>query len=211
MYILKKIALTLLLSLSIAQLSYANTTSPAAELSQLLNNLNEFSADFSQKTYNSRHKLLQKSEGRLALLRPGNFRWETLTPMHQLLMTNGKTLWIYDVDLEQVTQQKLSNQGALNPAQLLSGSISSLEQQFIVSEEIHSHYQVFKLIPKVKEASVSWIGLYFKNQQLVEMQFANELGEINDFEFSHIQNQLNLKPQDFTFVPPPGVDVLVNE
>ena len=210
MIFFKRISLILLLILASSPLLMAKTVPAAAELNQLLGNLHAFTADFKQHTYNGQHKLLQSSEGRLALLRPGNFKWETITPMHQLLITNGKSLWIYDVDLEQVTQQKLENQGDLNPAQLLSGSITSLEKEFVVSQELSSKYQIFKLTPKSKEAAVSWIRLQFKNRQLDNMQFANELGEINDFQFLVVHEDAKLKPTDFNFVPPKGVDVLVN-
>ncbi len=210
MNILKQSFLFLIVTLFTSQSCFARTEPAAQQLSGLLSNLHEFTAEFKQNTYDAQHKLIQQSEGQLALLRPGNFRWETLAPMHQLLITNGKSLWIYDVDLEQVTQQQLDNQGELNPAQLLSGSLQSLESQFTLSQKNNTNTQVFKLVPKAKEAAVAWIQLQFENGQLKSMQFANELGEINDFQFSNIQKQSHLRSKEFNFKAPAGVDVLVN-
>lgn len=204
-----KLILFLLIGMSFQV--FGKTPPPTAELNQLLSNLSEFSADFKQTSYNAKHQILQESKGHLMLLRPGNFKWEVTEPTHQILITNGKTLWVYDVDLEQVTQQKLSDQGELNPAQLLSGSIASLEQQFSVTEEANPSYRVFLLKPKAKGAVVKWIRLQFDQHNLVMMQFDNELDETNDFQFSHIQTSLKLSPRYFNFAPPRGVDVLVNQ
>ena len=42
----------------------------------------------------------------MALERPGRFRWQTKEPMEQLVVADGQKMWVYDVDLEQVTVKK---------------------------------------------------------------------------------------------------------
>ncbi len=181
--------------------------SPVDELSQLLATLNNFSANFKEETYNTHQTLMQTSHGTVKLQRPGHFKWETLEPTHQLLITNGRDLWIYDVDLAQVTQDHVQDQGNLSPAQLLSGSTQSLEKQFTITAETKSQYL---LIPKDKESEFKWIRFIFKNRQLQSMQFENQLGEKNIFRFISIRNDIHFKGSEFEFKPPHGVDVLVN-
>src|SRR3990167_7309636 len=85
---------------------------PASQLSQYLNHFTTFQADFNQNTVSQSHRAMQSSNGKMMLMRPGRFRWDTQNPSHQIVVTNGKTLWIYDIDLKQVTKQSLSQSGA---------------------------------------------------------------------------------------------------
>ena len=50
---------------------------------------------------------LQETHGHMVLAQPNQFWWQTADPFAQLLVSNGKRLWIYDEDLEQVTVQTL--------------------------------------------------------------------------------------------------------
>lgn len=128
------------------------------ELFQLLNNTTTMRADFVQTTVrtNARgaHGKLttnststssipampamlatlpqQKTTGKMALLRPGKFRWETQQPTQQLIIANGRYAWVYDVDLEQVTKQKINTQQPGSPAELLSGSSDTLRRAFSI-------------------------------------------------------------------------------
>ncbi len=69
---------------------------------------------------------MQRSYGKMALERPGKFRWEVTKPIPQLIIANEAKLWIYDPDLEQVTIRRLKVTSGETPALLLSHEI---EQQ----------------------------------------------------------------------------------
>ncbi|MFK3617120.1 outer membrane lipoprotein chaperone LolA, partial [Coxiella burnetii] len=92
------------------------------QLSQLLSNFRTYQAKFNQITFDGQDRVIQQSHGRVMIMRPGRFRWETDSPTKQIIITNGKTLWVYDVDLSQATQQPLAQKTNINPASLLSGS-----------------------------------------------------------------------------------------
>ena len=49
---------------------------------------------------------MQQSEGEFYLNRPGKFRWDYRAPYEQIIVSDGQRIWIYDVDLQQVTVQK---------------------------------------------------------------------------------------------------------
>lgn len=204
-YLKTAIAICLLFMLPIS--IYADA--PAA-LSKLLTNFQSMQADFEQTVYDKNEKPLQKNTGSMALKRPGQFRWETRTPMHQLLITNGKHVWIYDVDLEQATQQPLDTSSS-NPASLLSGSVNDLERRFAVSAlKKPGKAQWFRLAPKDDSDMFRWIELGFTDGKLSMMRLNDKLGTLSVFRFSHVKINPKLEARSFTFVPPKGVSVIKN-
>ena len=78
---------------------------PSELLQAKLNALRTMSADFTQ-VVKAKRREVSHSSGTMALSRPGRFRWQTKAPMEQLVVADGKQLWIYDVDLEQVSVKK---------------------------------------------------------------------------------------------------------
>lgn len=179
----------------------------ANQLSQLLNHFTTFQADFMQKTFSYNRQLLQKSDGSVEIMRPGNFRWTTQKPTRQLVITNGKTLWIYDVDLQQVTTQPV-DQGPMSPAKLLSGQTITLLKQFDVHMIPHKSAVVFQLIPKQSNQQFRSISMAFVNNQLHSMQIQNNLEQTTIFTFSNVKINSRLSSSQFNFKAPKGVDVL---
>ena len=106
--------------------SVAFAAAPSENLNRLLSGFEGFSADFEQLVLDSSGTRLQQSHGQVQLQRPGRFRWRTDEPFPQLLVSDGEQLWLYDEDLEQVTQQKVDQQLSNTPALLLSGDVSAL-------------------------------------------------------------------------------------
>src|SRR5437660_1200886 len=104
----KKILILFFFSLPL----YAN---PSDDLIQLLNNIHTMQATFKQTVLDTKGKILSRSEGKMSLQRPGQFRWDVLRPNRQLIVTNGQKIWIYDVDLEQVTVRYLTHEAGEAP------------------------------------------------------------------------------------------------
>src|SRR5690242_12941666 len=75
----------------------------ATDLTQVLNNVHSMRANFTQTVYDNLGKAIQQSTGKMAMQRPGQFRWQVVRPLPQLIIANQTRLWIYDPDLEQVT------------------------------------------------------------------------------------------------------------
>src|SRR3989338_7359814 len=112
-----------------AALLFFSLTALADESSQrlsvILSGLQTLQADFEQ-TLIRESAAETSSNGKMALQRPGKFRWEVRQPNQQRIIADGRYLWIYDADLEQVTKQRLDFHHPGSPALLLSGSIRSL-------------------------------------------------------------------------------------
>lgn len=202
-------SIILLLAMMLPVSSFATTTDDA-QLTQLLSGFNAMTANFMQTMYSGKNKVMQKSSGKMALQRPGKFRWQIVQPNPQLLIADGQFLWIYDMDLAQVTRQKLSAANANSPAYLLSGSVKALQKRFVISKMNKSGNAGvwFRLKPRAKSDLFQWIELHFVNNQLVGMQMTDSLGQLSAFTFTNIKINPPMAPTLFKFTAPKGVDVI---
>lgn len=176
------------------------------KLDALLKNIRSQQADFIQTTRDDQGKILQKSSGKMALQRPGFFRWETLRPNRQLVVANGKRLWIYDPDLEQVIVRPLEKGMGATPALLLSDANPILEHDFFI--KVEKDNTQFLLTPKNNESMFQSIRLFFLNQMIYEMQLQDHLGNTTRIQFRKIKTNVMIPHSFFYFSPPKKVDVI---
>ena len=177
------------------------------QLSQLLNNLQTFRADFTQTVMNARGQVLQQVSGKMTIQRPGRFRWEVIRPNRQLLIADGQRIWFYDIDLQQITIQKQKSVDADSPAALLSDSPKNLTQQFIINPLMN--VQGFTLFPKNKNALFQSITLIFQKNYLREMRLIDKLDQQTVINFSKIELNPHLSSQTFHFIMPSDKNIEV--
>lgn len=184
---------------------------PSQELAGLLGQFNAMTGQFTQVLYDANGKPTEKSTGTMALQRPGKFRWEVKQPDPQLLIADGNTLWIYNKDLAQATQQKL-DQSSNSPALLLSGSIDSVQSRFNISYPSNENApgKWFMLKPKSKDDMFQWVELRFNNGNLADMRLFDNMGTLTDFHFSNVKINPPLDASTFKFKAPKGVEVIKN-
>ena len=104
-----------------------------ARLQAFLRDVHSLKADFTQVVLNANLQQVRKSVGTLAIKRPDRFRWDYATPNKEIIVADGKRVWIYDVELQQVTVKPLSGTLAASPAVLLSGS-NDVDKSFAVKD-----------------------------------------------------------------------------
>ena len=182
-------------------------STPTIDLTHLLNNFTTLQAHFSQTTEDVSHTVIAQSEGVVAIQRPGKFRWEAEQPTHQIVITSGHTLWIYDVDLKQAIQVNL-DQGVINPARLLSGKISTLLKEFSVKEIGDHDATIFQLTPKKTNDQFRSVSILFRHNHLAQMKINTTLAQTSVFDFSKVVLNGRLSPDIFIFTPPSGVTIL---
>jgi len=94
------------------------------------------------------------------------------------------------------------------PASLLSG-VGSVSAQFNVTALPPSAgLQWFQLVPKHADTDFQVVRIGFDKGELRSMFLADKLNQITQLTFSNSKRNLSLAPDLFTFVPPPGVDVI---
>lgn len=177
-------------------------------LDQQLSSTHAFQAQFVQSTQSAQFGN-QITRGEMALERPGKFRWQITSPDQQLLVSDGKTLWIYDEDLQQVIIQAVSQRLDETPALLLAGKVDSIQQFFIVNQiSSREPGDWYELKSRDKEGLVSKVILNFNNHVIQEMQIYDNLGQRTDIIFSKIKTNPQFSKNSFTFTPPKGVEVI---
>jgi len=176
-------------------------------LEKFLSKTRTLQADFNQTLRTHDGEVLQQSEGQFYLNRPGKFRWNYSAPYEQIIVSDGKRIWIYDVDLQQVTVQKQQAGLPTTPMALLEDSFK-LHQSFHVSP-LDEHQGVYrlKLVSKTKESDFGEIVVGLDESGLRFMQLHDQFEQVTDIVFSNIDTNTKLANDIFEFIPPEGVDV----
>ena len=187
---------------------HADQAASTKRLTGLLNQAETLTGRFSQLSLDGSGTQLQETSGELSLKRPGQFRWHTDAPMEQLLVSNGKTVWLYDPDLEQVTVQQLDQRLTHTPALLLSGDVSTISENFEVSHTEAGEVVDFTLKPKAKDTLFDNLRLSFRNGVINDMQLIDSVGQRTNILFIGVKMNQPLKADLFTFQIPEGADVI---
>lgn len=177
-------------------------------LTRFLNDLSTLKAEFTQRLYSEQGDLLETVQGQLFIQRPNRFRWHYQNPYEQLIIADGTYIWIYDTDLEQVTQRNLSHALSNTPAFLISPE-HQVEQDFTITalaEE--SGFIQFRLVPKADEAQFSSIEMSLYEGQLHQLQLSDNLGQITVIKLHNGQTNQALADELFQFTPPPNADII---
>jgi outer membrane lipoprotein carrier protein len=194
-----------------AQAENGKDEAAIAELRILLQEAESLRGRFDQRLYDREGNLLQPSQGEFVLKRPGYFYWETLPPYEQVVVGNPKKLWVYDPDLEQVTVHKQSESQQTSPAQLLSGDLEALGEQYDVTREKSGDETRFILKSKTDDAMFARLTLAYQEGVLKELQFEDNMGQVTQLSFYDVELNPQVDDSLFQFDVPKGVDVIVND
>ncbi|STZ75853.1 outer membrane lipoprotein chaperone LolA [Bergeriella denitrificans] len=177
-------------------------------LKKFNNDADGISGRFSQTVKNK--KKTQTTSGTFQILRPGLFKWEYTKPYKQTIVGDGKTIWLYDVDLAQVTKSSQDQTIGDSPAAILSNK-TALDSSYTLKEDGSAGGIDYVLAtPKKNNAGYQYIRIGFKGDNLAAMQLKDSFGNETTISFSALNTKPNLSRSAFKFTPPKGVDVLSN-
>ena len=150
----------------------------------------------------------QNSSGIFQFSRPGKFRWEYQKPYPQTIVGDGRTLWIWDPDLKQVTRKKLNESLGSTPAAILAGD-NALEKGFRLEEAGTSEgLEWVMATPKSAESGFEKIRLGFDAASLARMELQDSFGHTIVIRFSQFNKSPHFASDAFHFTPPAGADVI---
>ncbi|HSC74665.1 MAG TPA: outer membrane lipoprotein chaperone LolA [Pseudomonadales bacterium] len=184
------------------------------ELLAVLSPIKGISADFSQDTFNAKGVVQQHNEGVLKAQEPNRFYWKTAEPYPQEIITDGKTLWVYDPDLAQVAIKPFEENYSKTPAMLFAGNAAVISEQFTVekvpAEKLAGGAQGFRLIPKKQQRDLfESLEMSFVKGVPVSMTILDAMQQKTVIAFSKVTvNPAVAVDGTFSFVPPAGVEVL---
>lgn len=186
---------------------YANEAMAADQLTRRLNALHTMSAQFNQ-VIRAKKRIVSRSSGSMALQRPGKFRWDTQSPMAQRVIADGQHIWIYDVDLEQVTVKKQAKGLGGTPGLFLSGYDNTVTRDFTVSVVHKGRLDLFDLTPKSRKDNFQHVQLGFQGNALSSIDLYDQLGQHTVVKLANVKINPHLAARMFSFSPPKGTDVV---
>ena len=201
-----------LLRLAVLPLALFTTIAVAGareDLASFTKGLKGLDGHFSQQVFAADGKLKETSSGRVALSAPRLFRWEYAKPYEQLIVADGKTVWVYDPDLQQVTRRPQGTEEASSPLAALIDP-ERLDRDYLVQDagrEDGLDWLVLK--PKADDqASFQSARLGFGSEGLVRMQVIDAVGQKTRIVFDGWRRNPSFAANTFRFTPAKGVDVV---
>ena len=196
-------------------LLFAAAAQAQTQLDSYLEHLKTLRAEFTQVVTDSKGREVQNARGKLVIVRPGKFRWE-LTPASgagangspQLMVADGKNLWFYDRDLEQVSVKPASSALTATPAGLLSGE-GNIRELFTVSPAGRKDGFDWVLVtPKESDADFREARLAFAKSELKRMVLKDKLGQTVRLDFLISERNPPVAEAEVKFTPPANADVI---
>ena len=194
--------------LSIFILSLSMSISSAADIKNYFSGWSGMQANFEQRVYDADNVLQELSKGVLSISMPSKFKLKYTNPYEQLYLADGKQIWFYDTDLEQVTVSKQKDMLSHTPAMILSNP-QQLDKYYhikLLSES--DNIAAFDLKPKDKNSQFENIRLGFIDGKLKHMELRDSFSRITFLEFSDMKKNPAFTSNEFVFIPPKGVDVI---
>ncbi|MDA8421373.1 MAG: outer membrane lipoprotein chaperone LolA [Pseudomonadota bacterium] len=182
--------------------------SAVAGLERFYRDVHTYSARFHQVVLDEALNPIQESSGTLWIDRPGRFRWDYDLPYRQVIVGDGKKIWVYDKELQQVTVRPMAGGLGNTPAILLAGS-ASLTAHFTVTDMgRQGKLEWVSMKPKVDDGGFRVIRIGFLGDQVRALVMVDSFGQTTRITLSDVHENAYIAPGRFRFTPPKGADVV---
>lgn len=158
------------------------------------------------------------SSGSFEFQRPNRFRFNYKKPFEQTIVADGQTLWLHDVDLNQVTARKQAQALGSTPAALIAAApdLRALQADFTLqSAPDKDGLQWVNATPKNKDGQLQSVRVGFKPNdkaaelaELAVLEILDGFGQLSRIVFSQTEVNPVLPKTTFQFKPPAGADVI---
>jgi outer membrane lipoprotein carrier protein len=154
---------------------------------------------------------LKTSSGTFEFARPGRFKFVYKKPFEQTIVADGTTLWLYDVDLNQVTARKQASALGSTPAALIASAadVRALQADFVLtSEAVRDGLEWVLAVPKAKDSALQTVRVGFRGADLAQLEIVDSFGQKSTLSFRAFVPNAALDAGTFQFKPPMGVDLI---
>jgi outer membrane lipoprotein carrier protein len=181
-------------------------------LDEYLRGMTTWSAQFTQTVQDARGKQAGVGRGRLIIVRPGRFRWESApegaADAVQLLVADGRNLWFLDRDLDQATVKLLKDALPQSPAMLLAGGTDLRAAFSIQSNGRRDGLEWARVLPKDVQSDFREALFGFKGKELARLVIVDKLGQRSTLAFTAVRRNAAVDPKLVEFTLPQGVDLI---
>jgi outer membrane lipoprotein carrier protein len=151
------------------------------------------------------------SSGTFEFSRPNRFKFLYKKPFEQAIVADGQTLWLLDVDLNQVTARKQAQALGSTPAALIAAApdLRALQADFALADAPDQDgLQWVVATPKAKDSQLQAVRVGFREGNLAVLEILDSFGQKSTMTFNAFQANLPLDAASFQFKPPAGADVI---
>ena len=155
------------------------------------------------------------STGSFEFQRPSRFKFVYKKPFAQSIVADGQTLWMYDVDLNQVTARAQSQVLGATPAALIAAApdLRALQADFeLQAAPDKDGLQWVAATPRAKDGQLQSVRIGFKasdkGSDLAALEITDSFGQRSVLSFSRFEANPALPAETFQFKPPAGADVV---
>jgi len=181
---------------------------PIEKLHAFIEQTRSARATFTQTVADSSGQITQQASGTDQFQRPGRFRWTYSKPYEQLIVGDGEKLWIYDKDLNQVTQRKLDKALGSSPAALLAGA-DDIEKYFSLNAlGKKGKLDWLEVRPYDEDSLFDKVRMGFYRNTLEVMELYDHFGQKTTIKLSRFERNPVTPGDTYTFTIPDGADVV---
>lgn len=199
----------LLLVAGLCLLQSVAIAGPAREaLDGFLDGLTTLQAKFEQSVLDTEQSTTGQMHGIFLLERPGHFRWDYVAPRKQIIMADGRDVWVIEEDLKQVTRHYQDWALKGTPAAFLANERSVEDDFEVVEIGERRGLQWLELIPRDKESDFVRVLLAFEGKELRLLELYDNYGQISRFRFFDVERNVPIDPQLFVYQGKDDWDVL---
>lgn len=181
---------------------------PIEKLHAFIEQTRSARASFTQTVADASGQITQRASGVVQFQRPGKFRWTYRKPYEQLIVGDGEKLWIYDKDLNQVTERKLDKALGSSPAALLAGA-DDIEKFFSLNAiGMKGRLDWLEVKPYDEDSLFDRVRMGFNRNTLEVMELNDHFGQKTTIKFSKLERNPATPSDIYTFAIPEGADVV---
>jgi outer membrane lipoprotein carrier protein len=151
------------------------------------------------------------SSGSFEFSRPNRFKFIYRKPFEQSIVADGQTLWLYDVDLNQVTARKQSQVLASTPAALIASApeLRALQTDFALTDApARDGIEWVLATPRARDSALQNIRVGLRGGELAVLEILDSFGQRSVLTFTHFELNPVLPVKAFEFRAPAGADVI---
>lgn len=197
--------------------SAQSTERGIATLEAFLDGVQSLTADFEQELWSADQELQQTDVGSLWMKRPNRFRWVYEAPNKDgelatslIVGADGEQLWIYDVEIAQVTVTPFGDTVGASPALLLSGDRNVREEFEVVDAREFDGLEWIKLEP-LGSSDFSAVSIGFSGMEPRRLELVDGLGQTTRIVLDNLIVNPEIGDDVFELDVPDGVDVIGGE
>jgi outer membrane lipoprotein carrier protein len=177
-----------------------------------LGGLTTWSGDFTQAVQDTKGKRVGTGRGKLVIVRPGKFRWESspegAADAVQLLIADGRNLWFLDRDLDQATVKPLSEALPQSPAMLLAGGADLRAAFNVQANGKRDGFDWVRALPKDAASDFREALFGFQGGELARLIIVDKLGQRSTLSFTNVKRNAPVAASATEFQLPQGVDLI---